>query len=153
MPIEKNQSRAYVHACYDLSIPREPFQMGYKKGQENYYRFVFRETLNAKADTFFFKDKIKEIFVSKIPNYPVLRIDKELNDRLIDFANTVNGFPTSFNDNFWRMLYFSTVTITTLGFGDIVPISNVARILISLEAIIGVITIGLFLNALAKRIK
>ena len=34
-------------------------------------------------------------------------------------------------------LYFSLVTLTTLGFGDITPASNVARILTSAEALVG----------------
>ncbi len=34
-------------------------------------------------------------------------------------------------------LYFSLVTLTTLGYGDIIPLSSSARILASLEAVIG----------------
>ncbi|MGS0824947.1 potassium channel family protein [Shewanella sp. 0m-8] len=44
-------------------------------------------------------------------------------------------------------LYFSVVTITTLGYGEITPISDIGKLLISIEAIFGVIVIGLFLNA------
>jgi len=52
---------------------------------------------------------------------------------------------------FTRMTYFSAVTITTLGFGDIAPISDKARWAVALESILGIICIGLFLNALARR--
>lgn len=52
---------------------------------------------------------------------------------------------------FTRMTYFSAVTITTLGFGDIAPISDKARWAVALESILGIIFIGLFLNALARR--
>lgn len=34
-------------------------------------------------------------------------------------------------------IYFSLVTITTLGYGDIVPTTNLARSLATLEAVIG----------------
>lgn len=47
-------------------------------------------------------------------------------------------------------LYFSIVSITTLGFGDIYPVSLLARILVSLESIGGIIFVGLFLNALSS---
>ncbi len=47
-------------------------------------------------------------------------------------------------------LYFSTVTITTLGYGDITPKTEVARILAATESIIGIVTIGFFLNAVAQ---
>lgn len=44
--------------------------------------------------------------------------------------------------------YFSVVTITTLGYGDIVPADGTGRILAMLEVLLGVIVIGLFLNSL-----
>ena len=47
------------------------------------------------------------------------------------------------------MLYFSTATITTVGFGDIAPISPLTRTLVALEALIGIVFIGLFVNAIA----
>jgi hypothetical protein len=50
-----------------------------------------------------------------------------------------------------RAFYFSTVTITTLGYGDIVPTSNTVRMIISIESILGIILIGLFINAVAAR--
>jgi voltage-gated potassium channel Kch len=47
------------------------------------------------------------------------------------------------------MLYFSAVTATTLGFGDIVPVTTYARILVTIEAVAEVSLIGLFLNSIA----
>lgn len=41
------------------------------------------------------------------------------------------------NANFGSMLYFSFVTIATLGYGDIVPVSSAARSLATMEAIMG----------------
>lgn len=52
--------------------------------------------------------------------------------------------------SFWHSIYFSIVTITTLGFGDIYPNTTCSRIFVSLESIGGVIFIGLFLNALSS---
>jgi putative Mn2+ efflux pump MntP len=39
--------------------------------------------------------------------------------------------------NFSESIYFSIVTISTVGYGDIVPHSSVARVLASLEVICG----------------
>ena len=50
------------------------------------------------------------------------------------------------------MFYLSAIAITTLGYGEIVPITTMSRIMVSLESILGIILIGLFLNALAYRI-
>lgn len=52
-------------------------------------------------------------------------------------------------DSYLTCLYYSTVTITTLGYGDITPISVIAQVLIILETVLGVTTIGLFLNSLS----
>jgi len=62
------------------------------------------------------------------------------------------GNPRALSGFWWRMLYFSATTITTVGFGDIVPITTTARSLTALEAIAGWLVAGLFLNSLASRI-
>ena len=48
-------------------------------------------------------------------------------------------------------LYFSAVTITTLGYGDIQPLDTVVRLLAASEAVLGIVTIGFFLSALAQQ--
>lgn len=52
-------------------------------------------------------------------------------------------------DSFLTCLYYSTVTITTLGYGDISAQSELAQLLVILETILGVVTVGLFLNSLS----
>lgn len=52
---------------------------------------------------------------------------------------------------FWDGIYFSIVTLTTLGFGDIYPITLCGKILVISEALIGIILIGLFLNAISHK--
>lgn len=47
-------------------------------------------------------------------------------------------------------MYFSTVTITTLGYGDISPSNNLGRIIAATESVLGITLIGLFLNALSR---
>lgn len=53
-------------------------------------------------------------------------------------------------DGFVDALYFSVITITTLGFGDIFPINVWAKVSVILESLIGIISIGLFLNEVAQ---
>lgn len=67
----------------------------------------------------------------------------------IDFYTLYQIYPDSFSgilassseDTFIEFLYFSLVTFTTTGFGDIVPQTNEARILISMEIILAFISI------------
>ncbi|GGA87873.1 hypothetical protein GCM10011369_32440 [Neiella marina] len=44
-------------------------------------------------------------------------------------------------------IYFSFITITTLGYDDIVPGSDPIRLLVSLQYILGLVAIGLFINS------
>ena len=44
--------------------------------------------------------------------------------------------------------YFSVVTISSLGFGEIFPISSESKLLVSLEVIIGLTLMGLFVNSI-----
>lgn len=67
----------------------------------------------------------------------------------------VDGNPSAMDnifENYMRMLYLSAVTITTLGYGDIVPTSLFNRFLVGLEAFVGVVIAGLFLTSLSKRV-
>jgi hypothetical protein len=82
------------------------------------------------------------------PNPMHISIPRKLYKKINSFVYGVNGY--SFQDDFWSLFYLSTVTITTLGFGDIVPITRTCRLLVSSEAILGIILIGLFLNALTR---
>lgn len=47
--------------------------------------------------------------------------------------------------------YFSVVTITTLGYGDITPQTDVARLAVSVQSLSGIFVIGLFLNAITYK--
>ncbi len=66
-------------------------------------------------------------------------------------TGTDTGLPLTF----WKSFYFSIVTFTTLGFGDVVADNTLARILVTLEVIFGYIMLGglisIFANKLASR--
>lgn len=71
--------------------------------------------------------------------------------QLQSYAVAVGGSPSGLPGHFWRMLYLSTSTITTTGFGDIVPLTRNARIAVSVEAVVGLVIMGLFINEISKR--
>lgn len=60
---------------------------------------------------------------------------------LYGIVNTLdaNAFsqPLIQQDSYLKTLHFSFTTLTTLGYGDIVPLSEVAQVLTNLEAIVG----------------
>ncbi len=51
---------------------------------------------------------------------------------ITDYLNGVTGHPTPSDT-----LYFSLITLTTVGYGDITPVANVARAIASAEALTG----------------
>ncbi|MBD5771002.1 potassium channel family protein [Marinomonas colpomeniae] len=55
------------------------------------------------------------------------------------------GLPESWVDS----AYLSLMTITTLGFGDITPTTDIGKIVVSSQAFFGVMILGLFLNSLS----
>lgn len=54
-------------------------------------------------------------------------------------------------ETFIDSLYFTSITITTLGFGDITPVTQVGKILVVAEALSGFIAISLLLAAIASK--
>lgn len=69
------------------------------------------------------------------------------------FQQTVAGTALPHAD----LLYFSLVTLTTVGYGDIVPVWGEVRMLAALEAVVGVlyaaITVGILVSAFKRNAK
>lgn len=65
-------------------------------------------------------------------------------DQSIDQVKNVQKFTPTKSD----CLYFSVVSITTTGYGDILPNSSQARAIVQMEIIYGVLVMGLTLSAL-----
>ena len=62
----------------------------------------------------------------------------------------IGSHPT---DRQTELLYFSLVTLSTIGYGDIVPISGEARILAALEGVTGVLYIAITVAVLVGRFR
>ena len=61
---------------------------------------------------------------------------------------TEQGLQCASLGDFGRMLYFSATTITTVGYGDVVPLSGLARAAAAIEATLGIVLLGLFVISL-----
>ena len=79
----------------------------------------------------------------------VLTVDLGVSSQMVRFHNAVRGEPKHASGYFVRSMYLSVVTVTTLGFGDITPLSSTARVLVGLEAVLGVVSAGFFISAAA----
>jgi Ion channel len=76
----------------------------------------------------------------------LLVLSRNENDELNQFFAGVQGNPIHVSGGFFRMLYFSATVITTIGFGDIVPMTPLARLFVALEGMSGVVIAGLFVS-------
>lgn len=92
-----------------------------------------------------------KLFVGErlLRDVPQLTLSEPLHDQITAYINANRGFPSSVSGSFGRMFYFSAVTITTLGYGDIVPITDTTRWFVACESILGILLVGLFLNSLS----
>lgn len=64
-------------------------------------------------------------------------------------ADSFSGLEgASWQDHFPDLIYFSYVTLTTLGFGDVLPTSPIARFLVYMEAIVGVFYMAIVVSSL-----
>ena len=78
---------------------------------------------------------------------------------VLEFSSgAFNGLPArDWVENFSQATYFSYVTLTTLGYGDISPAEPLSRVLVYLEAITGVfymaIVVASLIGARATRLK
>ena len=64
--------------------------------------------------------------------------------QLLNYDNSAHTLITPF--------YYSIVTYTTLGFGDVTPKSSIGELLVTIEVIFGYLTLGLLVAVLAQKI-
>ena len=81
------------------------------------------------------------IYLSLIPIFGVLYYS--LPENYIIYSHGGGKFLNSF--------YFSIVTVTTLGYGDILPVGELAKILVGLQSFLGILFVGLFLHSLSLK--
>jgi hypothetical protein len=62
---------------------------------------------------------------------------------------SLDGIP---NAGFWDTVYFSGITFLTIGYGDLVPLGGVPRMLSVLEGIVGITVIGMLIASATKKI-
>lgn len=68
-----------------------------------------------------------------------------LSPKSIDIAGGLGPHP------YTTLYYFSVTTLTTAGFGDVVPVSDLARVLVSYEALVGQVYLAVFIALLMGR--
>lgn len=78
----------------------------------------------------------------------VLAVNHFLWDALGILNNGSVISPNSITDT----IYFSLVTVSTVGYGDFVPSTSAGRLIVSVEALVGIIWLSLFASTVIKRV-
>jgi len=68
------------------------------------------------------------------------------------FTNADLGPTQGHEIGFWNLMYYSAVTFTTLGFGDIAPASLAARFCVMVEVVAGYVMLGGLISILANKV-
>jgi Ion channel len=77
-----------------------------------------------------------------------IKICNEIGPEFEQTAEAYQGKPLGFRSS----LYFSIVTFTTLGFGDVIAANYTARFLVAIEVILGYIMLGGLISILANKL-
>jgi hypothetical protein len=72
-------------------------------------------------------------------------------EKIDKYVSGAEGNASAVSGSCLRMFYFSAIVMTTVGFGDVLPMTPIARLLVAIQAIFGVTLVGLFLNAAAHQ--
>ncbi|MEM8570577.1 MAG: potassium channel family protein [Pseudomonadota bacterium] len=89
-----------------------------------------------------------EVLLGAIYGYLVLAMAWALLFLQIE-ASRPGSFSVPLNADPWStFLYYSIVTLTTLGYGDVTPVSNLARLAAGFESIIGVLYIAVLVGSI-----
>jgi hypothetical protein len=84
------------------------------------------------------KEVSKEVIFAAVVVYLLMALMWSFAYFILDFFYPGSfTFPETSSANLYRYLYFSFVTITTLGYGDVAPLTQKASSLVILEAVTG----------------
>ena len=115
--------------------------------------YIKRDPARIVADTSTFAhDPAERATVADAASNAIASVDLDM-AQLSETESVLNaelGFPSSVAGTFERMLYFSAITIATVGYGDIVPLTAIARLLAAVEATLGIFLLGVLVNSFGK---
>ena len=103
-----------------------------------------------------FLSTISKLFTTKIGLFTFLLLVIAINSVLIYLNADAFGFVEYLGHSTQKInsasdaIYLSVVTVTTLGYGDITPLSDLMKLVMAFEAVMGLVIFGLFLNAIAR---
>lgn len=124
---------------------------------------IFIKTTNEKIclnDNFFYPTLIPHPIIQELLeikdkenliNYIDIIIDKLKVCQQVQFDNMNELLLNNADLGFFDFFYFSTISITTTGYGDITPNSRIVRIIVTIQTLFGIFYIGFALLLFTKK--
>ncbi|MBW9399367.1 hypothetical protein FHC51_05945 [Leclercia sp. EC_58] len=146
----KNSAREYQsdHALYSL----------YKKKNSEYHHFRSQLERGVITEKEYNKQRILYYFHDFISGYGLKTFNVvRLLAILIILFSLMNYifnsfiFDSSVDFSLIDSFYFTCVTITTLGFGDITPCTAIGKLIVSIQAMLGFVVLSLFMASVVNK--
>lgn len=125
------------------------------KNYVNWYQYIFVQLRNFKrlpmGEKLLFSSSL--IFTKSWTSYSVLGAFALIANIIFAFIFQINDCDlNNFDGSFLSSFYYSVVTFTTLGYGEITPTANFTRIIVMFEVLLGYITLGSFVFLIGHKV-
>jgi uncharacterized protein YjbI with pentapeptide repeats len=134
-----------IEACHgDAIFRRDAADQDFLDTLEERWRGTWRATFFWWWGLFNYGRSLTAVAVSALPVTLFFAAVYALWPQMLDYSNSAQTWFTP--------VYYSVVTYTTLGFGDVTPRTLAGEILVTLEVIFGYVTLGLLLAILSQKV-
>lgn len=150
----KNSQKHTVFLLNDTAKLTSPYNLSFKN-YVDWYQYIFVQLRNFKrlpiGEKFLFSSSL--ILTKSWTSYAVLGIFALIANIIFALIFQVNSSDLKdFDGNFLTAFYYSVVTFTTLGYGEITPLTDFTRIIVIIEVLLGYITLGSFVFLIGHKV-
>lgn len=153
----ENPKKSQKHTVFlfnDTTKLTSPYNLSFKN-YVDWYQYIFVQLRNFKrlpiGEKLLFSSSL--ILTKSWTSYAVLGAFALITNIIFALIFQVNSCDLkNFDDNFLTAFYYSVVTFTTLGYGEITPLTDFTRIIVIIEVLLGYITLGSFVFLIGHKV-
>ncbi|PSW73715.1 hypothetical protein C9J41_10945 [Photobacterium sp. GB-50] len=150
----KNSQKHTIFLFNDTAKLTSPYNLSFKN-YVDWYQYIFVQLRNFKrlpiGEKLLFSFSL--IITKSWTSYAVLGIFALIANIVFALIYQVNSCGLKgFDGSFLTAFYYSVVTFTTLGYGEITPLTDFTRIIVIIEVLLGYITLGSFVFLIGHKV-